>query len=357
MAVSRRSARTLLIGVAVVAFATLATDSLLSAGIGDPIRAAGDCGTLLLIGDGLCTHGPDTAPAAAAGANSPGAAVPTRNLTCIGNGSDGQRVEVLYAYGPGATAASSSRVTEITRWVKQVEWTVFASADRLGGNRQVRWRTTSDCAPVITSVKLTSGAINDVGTMMDELSDLGYRRTDRSYLVFVRSSKYCGIGTITRDDAASNNKADRTTGYARVDEPCWDAGDEGYHSVAAHELLHTLGAVQESAPHATRGGHCTDEHDLMCYDDGTGGTIKTVCQDSSSSTKGAGDANDRLLDCGGDDYFHPAPKSGSYLATRWNTARSARLHDPAAKQAASNQKPKPTLTGDPVGYVRDLILD
>ena len=43
---------------------------------------------------------------------------------------------------------------------------------------------------------------------------------------------------------------------------CW------VDTVAAHELLHTLGAVQASAPNATDYGHCTDEWDVMCYRDG-----------------------------------------------------------------------------------------
>ena len=43
---------------------------------------------------------------------------------------------------------------------------------------------------------------------------------------------------------------------------CWIAG------VAAHELGHTLGAVNNNAPNASGYGHCTDEWDVMCYQDG-----------------------------------------------------------------------------------------
>ena len=40
-------------------------------------------------------------------------------------------------------------------------------------------------------------------------------------------------------------------------------------SVALHEVTHTLGAVQNGAPHSSKAGHCTDEWDIMCYADGS----------------------------------------------------------------------------------------
>jgi uncharacterized membrane protein YgcG len=318
----------------------------------------------------LCTHGADSAPARAATASSPGAAVARRSATCIGNGSSGQRVEVLYVHGPSSPAASSSRRSQVTRWAEQVEWTVYESARRFGGDRRVRW-STSGCRIRVTSQRVSTRALRDFRTLIDELAAAGYRRSDRTYLAFVDSDRYCGIATAPRDDRASSNRADRTVGYARVDRPCWDAGDRGYHSIAAHELFHTLGAVQASAPNGTSGAHCNDEHDLLCYDDGTSSGTRTVCRDSSRRTSGAGDANDRLLDCRGDDYFNPAPRRGSYLATHWNTADSARLLDPDAPRSGSGSSGgssggsgmsgsgggSPSPTRDPVGYVIDLVFD
>lgn len=274
---------------------------------------------------GLCTHGPDPAPAEAAVGKGGGVPVPRRALACVGDGRSGQRVEVLYLHGPGARAAGDTRRSEVTRWVEQVEWTVQASAERLGGDRGVRWRTDS-CALRIASHQVSVAALRDFATMVEELRDGGFHRTDRTYLLFVDSNAYCGIATAPRDDRSNNNRADSTAGYARVDRPCWTTGDDGHHSIAAHELVHTLGAVQASAPNGTNGAHCTDEHDLLCYDDGTGGPTRTVCADDDGSPSGSRDANDRLLDCRGDDYFHPAPRPGSYLASHWNTADSARLH-------------------------------
>jgi hypothetical protein len=99
--------------------------------------------------------------------------------------------------------------------------------------------------------------------------------------------------------------------YARVDAPCWTSG----HSVAAHELTHNLGGVQKTARNATRNGHCSDESDLMCYDDKSGTPMRKICAP----------ADEQLLDCRNDDYFNTRPAAGTYLARSWNTASSSFL--------------------------------
>lgn len=71
-------------------------------------------------------------------------------------------------------------------------------------------------------------------------------------------------------------------------------------TAVVHEISHTLGAVQDSAPGSDGSGHCTDGADVMC--DGGG-----VCA-----------SEPRIYDCGGNTYFNPAPAAGSYLAKRRN---------------------------------------
>lgn len=342
-----QSARSRTVLVAIGALALLASMALPAAASAPGVPAALDVlgpGSSLLCGgldvldvehaDALCTHGPDSAPARGTEGNRPGVAMPRRAVTCIDDGTTGQRVEVLYLHGPAAPAASSSRRTEITRWVEQVEWTVHESARRLGGRRGVRW-STSSCGVRVTSQRVGNGSLQDFDSMVEELRSLGYSRSDRTYLVFVDSDRYCGIATAPRDDRATGNRADSTVGYARVDRGCWDVADRGFRSIAAHELFHTLGAVQASAPHGTAGAHCSDEHDLLCYDDGSGRGVQVVCRDDDNGTSGAGDQNDQLLDCRGDDYFNPSPRRGSYLDRHWNTADSARLHEPVDTGARS----------------------
>src|SRR5437867_1399841 len=88
------------------------------------------------------------------------------------------------------------------------------------------------------------------------------------------ATTYCGIGTLIGDSRTDATNYNNTYGsYSRVDSGCWGLASS-YQSVEAHELMHNLGAVQATAPHST-GGHCYDEWDLMCYDDGAGYTMDT----------------------------------------------------------------------------------
>ena len=100
--------------------------------------------------------------------------------------------------------------------------------------------------------------------------------------------------------------------YARVDAPCWQYAE-------LHEIFHNLGAVQRDAPHPSAAWHCTDEADVMCYDDDASGPVvmTAVCPPE----------HEALLDCGDNDYFNTNPPAGNYLASHWNTANSSFLQN------------------------------
>jgi hypothetical protein len=104
-------------------------------------------------------------------------------------------------------------------------------------------------------------------------------------------------------------------------DPAVAPGDEFYPGFwpegMLHEITHTLGAVQDSAPNTSLGGHCTDGSDVMCYDDGgpnSGSYSATVCSLLSGTQAGM----TQTYDCNNDDYFDPDPLVGSYLDTHWN---------------------------------------
>lgn len=346
----------------VVALATVALAGLGSApppAPGTPSATAGvvrdgdvgPCGRGMLllrpaVGQPLCTHGDDgqLAPAAREGrgdrADGP---VPARAVGCYGDGLDGARVEVLTIRPRGVAGPEPAAVR---RWVAQVEWTVSASAAQWDARRHVRWVTEAapdgGCRARLRDVVLAAADVRDFSRMVAALRARGHDDPDRKYLAFVADDTYCGLASAPRDDRRTpDNAAEVRPGYARVDRPCWTGGDRGYYAVAAHELLHVLGAVQDSAPHAHGTAHCDDEWDALCYAD-DGGTVQVRCADRRGPTSGAGDHFNRLLDCNGDDYFRPDPPAGSYLATHWNVADS-RFLSPRASDGPGYADPSGSM--------------
>jgi hypothetical protein len=152
------------------------------------------------------------------------------------------------------------------------------------------------------------------------------------------------LATVKPDDRPSQDNAHNGDGepgmVGRVDRGCWGGVSP---SIEAHELVHILGGAQASAPNANDNFHCTDDADILCYDDDglldglvwAGGDqvpLRTVC----------GSAHERLLDCGNDDYFHTDPPAGSYLAAHWNVAASSFLTSEGAAAVEDGSAPTPT---------------
>jgi hypothetical protein len=233
--------------------------------------------------------------------------------SCSGTGTDGNRVQVLYVHQVGGPSRYARVLPVLRNEVANVDDVFAVSARQTGGQRRVRWVHDAGCRPVIKDVTLPRGALgSDFWGTIAALKKLGYADPHRKYLMFADSDRLCGIGTFYDDDRTSGNANDGTNAaYSRVDSTCWSAS----HSVAAHELTHNLGGVQPHAPHATRYGHCSDESDLMCYDDGSGTPMRAVCPSTQ----------EQLLDCGHEDYFNTRPAPGSFLARHWNIARSSFL--------------------------------
>ena len=280
------------------------------------VAALGTCYTGIVVkGTDLCTHGPDPVPdwikkrggprlvqATAVGA--------TAAVGCDGDGVSGKRVQALYVHVAGRANRLPDYRTSMYNWAAYVDSTFDNSARETGGRARLRW-VTSDCSLDVLPVQLSPSAEVDFGVMVTELTALGYSRKDRKYLVWFdsnpRTTGGCGMGTIWGDDQpGSTNENNNQTGYSRIDWQCWDFAE-------SHELMHNLGGVQLSAPHASGGWHCVDENDQMCYDDGTPLPLIYPCPDSAHSD---------IFDCRHDDYFHTSPAPDSYLATHWNTARS-----------------------------------
>ncbi len=257
----------------------------------------------------------------------------TRHVTpsCNGTGRDGKRVQVVYAHRSDRPSRLSDLAPAIRSWAADVDDALSVSARKTGGERRVRWVASwlpdGGCTPRVTSVAISRAAADDVRAMVSELQAKGLDRADRKYLVFADVSRYCGIAQHFDDSRpdADNWSNGAAPMFARVDSGCW--GSPGSRSVAAHEVMHTLGAVNSGAPHHTSAGHCTDGHDLMCYADGSPQTYTTSrCADPDA---------EHVFDCRDDDYFAVRP-AGRYLPTHWNTADSGFL---------DRRVPRPGLAG------------
>jgi chitodextrinase len=231
-----------------------------------------------------------------------------QTVPCDGDGTSGNRVQVLYVHGSN-DRFDQFRDSFVT-WSAGIDEIYSASAQETGGDRHVRFvtdRVGGECVPAVVSVRISDSALGDFGSSIDELQSAGFNRQDRKYVMWTDANVYCGIGGFADDDRKiDDNQSNFGPSYGRSDNGCWSPG------VAAHELGHNLGAVNSSAPNTSRGGHCVDEYDLMCYsDEPYYPRMQIKCPDQSQ---------DDRLDCNHDDYYSTDPAAGSYLASHFNVA-------------------------------------
>jgi cell division septation protein DedD len=281
----------------------------------------------------LCTHGPDHAPPGvdvrqSAPPVTNGVAASSGSVVCDGDGTSGYRVQLIYAHASNVADRYAQYASSFQQWAGNIDHVFSQSAAETGGDRHVRFVHDSACNAVVARVTLSPTGDDTFSNTMKELQNQGFTRSDRKYLVWVDANVYCGIAQVYYDDSAgstnnSNGNPAIQGEIGRVDSGCW--GQTA--SAEAHELMHTLGGVQTSAPHATTKNHCTDEYDRMCYADGSGQALTYPCPP----------AHENLFDCNHDDYFSTAPAAGTYLATHWNTANNRFL-------ISSTSPPPPTST-------------
>jgi hypothetical protein len=262
-------------------------------------------------------------------------------IPCYPSSATSPVVKVFYLYQRGTTNRLAARRTAIREAIAYADLTYALSAQRTGGIRHVRWSMATGCKLSITGVAI-SPTLSFEGTRR-YLITKGLLKSTQKAVAFREARPCMGLGDNARDDrAAASNRNNRGGTLAWVFiQPCLDNASDpvdqayAYASLgfgAAHELAHSLGAVQRSAPHSTAGGHCTDGHDVMCYQDAPSVRIRDVCEQTFPA----------LFDCGNDDYFSTSPKPGSYLATHWNIARSRFL---APREPAHwDRLPRPTIT-------------
>jgi hypothetical protein len=179
-----------------------------------------------------------------------------------------------------------------------------------------------------------------LGTTRSLLMRRGLLRSTEKGLAFRETGSSChGRGELYRDDRASRSNRNNKGGMLAwlMLGPCLsaNAGHLRMGEMAAHEVGHTLGAVQWTSPNSSKHGHCVDTHDVMCYRDAATTRTRLVCPLTRPL----------LLDCRKNDYFNTAPRARSYLATRWNIARSAFLARTQPVAWDRLERPTAAITG------------
>ena len=168
---------------------------------------------------------------------------------------------------------------------EQVNWIFWRDSDSHTEARLPAWGVTDDCKLDILygDAPIIGDTIPNIGsTKLIEISP-----QDDSY--------YCGWATIREDSRPGPENENNLPSFATVIRRCL-----GYHTVA-HELLHSIGAVQMTAPHSDGRFH-SRQLDIM------GMQNADLCGDYST------------IDCGNDDYFSLQPVG--YLVEHWNSADS-----------------------------------
>ncbi|MGH8976061.1 MAG: hypothetical protein ACRD0C_22975, partial [Acidimicrobiia bacterium] len=258
-------------------------------------------------------------PDAPSGAPSGATAAAAPRVPCYGDGQSGNRVQAVYAVPGDRPDRYDQALASIRQWAAETDAVFVASAAKTGGTRHIRFVTDANCDVSVLRVRLSSTGDDTFSNTLAEFQSKGLARSDRKYLVWMDSTVLCGIASYWVDDRpgadnANNGRAGLAGSVARIDSGCWGLASRG-QSIEAHELMHSLGSVLPTAPHASASGHCNDDSDRMCYQDGTVLALLNIC---------AGD-QEALFDCANDDYFSTGPARASYLATHWNTASSSFL--------------------------------
>lgn len=294
-----------------------------------------------------CTHGPDPAPEgvdvrkrveplqtgendttalAPGGGGSTGsgpATVAASPISCNGDGVSGNRVQVIYARASDQPDGYSKYKASIQGWAAAANNIFVESGLQTGSGRNIRFVHDTNCFVTVDNVVLPPNGDNSLTDTVLALQVLGYDRGDRKYMIWMDANIICGAATFRVDSQPGvNNMSNYGSMWGRIDNGCWNPTiyeSPGY-AYAAHEIMHMMGGVQSDAPHRSYQSHCTDEYDLMCYDDDDGVPL-TYPRLVMTYTCPLAQIN--LFDCNDDDYYHTGtPPPDSYLATHWNTANN-----------------------------------
>jgi hypothetical protein len=265
-------------------------------------------------GTAVLTHGPDLREfAATTAAIAPG--VVARSPVCGGS----------HYYRAVVAAPSDYQwdlATEVPLYREDLRWAngvLYEGAVESGSASGAQMRFLCDPIPApqiaVDTVKLpTHSSVDNFSTIVTDLKALGFNNANENYAVYYLGGPglgYAGQADREWDSSDSaNNRSNSGPHYALMYRWFHTYESPSYASLYAHEIGHTLGAVQNDAPYSTGQGHCYDFNSIMCQIDT--GVYVINCPDYSH------------YDCNHDNFFDAAIGAGqgggggSYLDTHWN---------------------------------------
>jgi hypothetical protein len=275
------------------------------------VATSGQCAGMYQVrGTDLCTHGPDPIPPGAKADQDvppPPAMTEQQPTNAVCDGQIGYRVQVMYLRAADKPDRFDQYRDLVRQWAMEADHIFQTSAMKTGGTRHVRYVLNNDCSLSVLNVVLSSAGDDSFNNTVNELKALGYERRDRKYMIFFDDNTYCGVATRYRIDHFGQLNANNFgPSYGFTGNRCWHTAG----SIAAHELMHNLGAVQNSAPNSDLNGHCVDRQEVMCSHIVPG--YPEACPT----------AHHYLFDCNNDDYYHTNPPADSYLTDYWNSANN-----------------------------------
>ena len=265
----------------------------------------------------------------------------------------GARIKVVYAYAYDQPNRFDSYKDMIQSDVAAVsQWVAGAS----GGTRTLRFDMGTSCGPDyvdIATVQLPRplstyvSSPSRAGYVISDVNAAGLGMTGVSNILVYADNLYANDGVVGTAQLPDDDRpgALNYSNLGRATAMLWGDGGPEFTddrlTTFLHEVSHNLGAVQDSAPSSTLAGHCNEVFDVMCYPDGgprgTSAWMVNACPYAA------------LLpyECGVDDYFEPAPATGSYLATHWNLYDSAFLCEVSSCVSSAGTDPDPDPAPQP----------
>ncbi|XVS61580.1 hypothetical protein ACQPYE_25165 [Actinosynnema sp. CA-299493] len=240
---------------------------------------------------------------------------------------DPYRIQLIYLIPAGAPDASATMVPLMRQHFLQSNAMVSNRAAEYGGDLSLRVACDSGGQPAVRVMRSGHGN-GDIAAIDQEVARQGQRTTGQDNVVYWGDGG-CGGGVAygsgdTRPGVENN--VNNAPGIAVVHGRC-------PFTYLLHEQGHSMGAVLPNTPNTSGAGHCNDDADVMCYKDGgprSGNYRSNVCPSPNGNL-------DYYWDCNANDYFHPNPSAGSFLATTWNLASCANrmVHRPSCGAALS----------------------